>query len=347
MTTQSLALLDSSVFPGAMVSIERIKHSLEEMHRLVDDVLVENVHYGIIPGTQSKTLLKPGAEILFKAFLCRPRHRPEPLILNPENRYILLQVICEAVHIATGEVLAEGMGAADSNKWIDTKVDFGWLYNSTLKIAEKRAEVDCALKLGAVSAHFTQDMEDYGEIGAGDGLLALCPLHKTAWRQGKYGKEHNKQGGGWCHLKDIIKSELNEFIGKKKIEPKTMDAYVRQEFKTPWSKLNEVEQVKVLEWAATQGQEPPTEMMLEATEASPQLASVEDLKSLWDTAQDLWGTADASERLSVFVHEKYDVNSPRQLTAVQITEAKEELRTRLEEATEAEAQEAIQESLSF
>ena len=244
---------------GMMVPTSQVQAQLAEMHRLVESVLVENVHYGVIPGTKTNSLLKPGAEVLFKAFLCSPRHRSEVIEIDRANRFVMIQVFCEAVHVPSGLVLAEGMGAASSEKWADTKVDFGWLYNSTLKIAEKRAEVDCTLKLGAVSAHFTQDMEDYapGDTAGGGGaasgtgaafpILRECPTHNLPWRAGKFGPYHMKTGGGFCNLKDVLGVEMERVCVALGLTRPAIDTYCRKVHMQTWAKLNETEKAGIVD----------------------------------------------------------------------------------------------------
>ncbi len=257
MTQQNTAItaVNDRAVPGQMLPTQVIQRNLQEMHRLVSDILVENVHYGVIPGTQAKNLLKPGAEELFKAFMCAEDYpKTEVVEIDRAKRYVLIQVECAAVHIGTGAVLARGLGAADSTKYRDGKQDFGWCYNATLKIAKKRAFVDCALSLGAVSAHFIQDMEDaQAEVvgsnlpeGPASVLLERCPLHKIPWYAGKFGKQHNKAGGGWCSLKDLIKTDLEAAVNGQNVDKNALAAHVRQRFSTTWSKLNEPEQVSIL-----------------------------------------------------------------------------------------------------
>lgn len=63
---------------------------------------------------------------------------------------------CILSHVSTGNVMAEGRGAcAVSEK--------GGLVNTTVKIAEKRAQIDAVLRLG-LSDSFTQDLEDVKEL---------------------------------------------------------------------------------------------------------------------------------------------------------------------------------------
>jgi hypothetical protein len=97
--------------PGSMLPVARIKADVDAMHRMVDDILVEGVDYGIIPGVKDKVLLKPGAEKVFKMFSCRPE-----FIRLPESEIDYTRLFahyaykCRAVHAATEFVLSEGEG---------------------------------------------------------------------------------------------------------------------------------------------------------------------------------------------------------------------------------------------
>ena len=239
---------------GAMVTVADIRHQLDDMHQLVTAVLTDKVHYGLIPGTKTRNLLKPGAEIIFKAFLCSPRFVVTPIIVEPHRRYALVHVECEAVHIATGAVLSRGIGAADTEKWMDNKVDFGWLYNACEKVAKKRAMVDCALSLGAVSAHFSQDMEDVIDMMvAPDGstieldVLKQCPLHNVPWSKGQYGSQHKKVGGGYCDFRVVIREQIGAARKAGNVSEDQFSAAARRRYGTTPSKLNETEQAMLLE----------------------------------------------------------------------------------------------------
>ena len=263
-----------------MLAIERVKSRLAMMHRLVREVLVEGIHYGLIPGTQSKNLLKPGAEEIFKAFQCTEAYPSvETVALDRENRYALISVVCEAVHVESGLVVARGIGAADTTKWLTkedgspTKLDFGWLYNAALKIAKKRAHVGCALSLGAVSGQFTQDMEDADfPQEPREGILAECPLHPgNAWRAGKFGQYHGIRGGGFCNLNDILKDTWGKACKEQGIEPGFAATWVKTKYGRPWSKLNEIEQGEVVQ-ATLEGALVPQEAPQSAQEGPQEAA---------------------------------------------------------------------------
>ena len=60
----------------APLSVAEIKAQVNTIQRVLRSVMKEGVHYGVIPGTQKRTLYKPGAEKIMVTFrLCG-----EPLI---------------------------------------------------------------------------------------------------------------------------------------------------------------------------------------------------------------------------------------------------------------------------
>ena len=219
MTTTEIA---EYVPAGQMIPVADVRRALDDMHELVKDVLIEGVHYGVQSGTDMKALKKPGAEEIFKAFLCRPEFEDLPgTEVRPDAKYCAFRYRCKAVHWASGAVLAEGIGSCSSlekkyhtrhaqptcpdcgkatvirgkfpdqqfgkNYWfcwgkkggcnhkfaLDAIQDAGdrettleeWadLINTIDKMAQKRAMVAAALTLGAVSAMFTQDIDEAWE----------------------------------------------------------------------------------------------------------------------------------------------------------------------------------------
>jgi hypothetical protein len=83
----------------------------------------EDVHYGVIPGTQKPTLLKPGAEKLLLTFRLAPQY--EVLSSHEENGFLAYTVRCTLTHITSGNVIASGIGTCNSRenkyRWRSTK----------------------------------------------------------------------------------------------------------------------------------------------------------------------------------------------------------------------------------
>jgi hypothetical protein len=161
------------------------------------------VHYGVIPGTDKPTLLKPGAEVLQATFRIAPSYDVLDLSTPDCIRY---RVTATGTHQLTGIVLGAGMGEASSNeekyKWrkasnkefdlapVDRRrVKYGYnkaerreyeikqvrteiadVANTILKMACKRAQVAMILNVTAASDIFHQDLEEMPEemIDTGD-----------------------------------------------------------------------------------------------------------------------------------------------------------------------------------
>jgi hypothetical protein len=190
------------------MSAEAIRDHVNAIQRVMQSVMKEGVHYGIVPGAKKKSLYKPGAETLCKTFHIAPSYRVEDLSINDCFR---LRVTCVGRHQGTEIVLGEGMGSASSNeekyKWrravcdeefdltpeARRRIKFGKsdrgvykvkqvraepddIENTVLKMACKRAQIAMTLNVTAAGDIFAQDIEDLpehlreteDEVGAGD-----------------------------------------------------------------------------------------------------------------------------------------------------------------------------------
>jgi hypothetical protein len=181
-------------------TVAEMKATADAILQIQQDLMRKDVHYGVIPGTDKPTLLKPGAEKLCAAFHIAPKFEIEDLSFDDAIRY---RVTCRGFHQATGVLLGEGSGECSSNeekyKWRRAngkefedapenrrRVKYGYnkqsresfeirqvrtesadLANTVLKMAQKRAHVAMTLIVLAASDVFTQDVED--GIGGGDG----------------------------------------------------------------------------------------------------------------------------------------------------------------------------------
>lgn len=103
-----------------------IKRQVQKIQQVMEAVMKDGEHYGVIPGTGNKpTLLKPGAEKLAVTFRLEPDY-----ILLPESvlkqDYLNYRIKCVLTHIHTGQVYASGMGSCNTRekkyryRWVDT-----------------------------------------------------------------------------------------------------------------------------------------------------------------------------------------------------------------------------------
>lgn len=208
---------------------------LDVIRDAMDNAMTEGVDYGVIPGTNKPTLMKPGAEklnVLFQLDIQLTNEQTH----GPGDH---LTVTSRAVvfHAPTGKRLGYGEGLCSTREKkyakrqgervcpdcgkpaiIKGKAEYGggflcWarkdgcgakftdtdqritgqqvgevenpdlpdLWNTVLKMAEKRARVDAVLAVTGASALFTQDVEDSAAAAAAEGNEASAGV--PAWAE--------------------------------------------------------------------------------------------------------------------------------------------------------------------
>lgn len=136
----------------------------ESIDSVVAKVLKPEADYGVIPGCRKPSLYKAGAEKLAAYY----GYSTSIEVVNRYENYdksLVLYEIKVTVFSREGNIIAEGIGAANSRERKFLRGDFFSQINTVLKIAKKRAYVDAVLTATGSSSLFTQDMED---IALGD-----------------------------------------------------------------------------------------------------------------------------------------------------------------------------------
>jgi len=87
-------------------AVVRQVHLVQEV---MNKVMKKDEHYGIIPGCQKPSLLKPGAEKLGFTFRLAPEY--DVKIINMGGAHREYQVKCKLRHIPTGAMVGEGDGS--------------------------------------------------------------------------------------------------------------------------------------------------------------------------------------------------------------------------------------------
>jgi ssDNA-binding Zn-finger/Zn-ribbon topoisomerase 1 len=204
------------------LTVQAVIDRKRKIVEVMEAVMKDGEHYGKIPGCGPKpTLFKAGAETLAMTFGLAPTFRIQQADLPGGHREY--QVSCTLTHIASGAVVAEGVGCGSSmeskHRWrgggrqcpecgkaaiIKGKAEFGggWVcfakkggcgakwndgddaiegqpadrienadpadvFNTVLKMAKKRAQVDATLTACGASDLLAQDLEDLPP-GTGD-----------------------------------------------------------------------------------------------------------------------------------------------------------------------------------
>lgn len=84
------------------------------LSQYVTQQMTEGTDFGVIPGTQNKTLLKPGAEKLVTLFRCVPVYNIENQIENWETGLFYYRFTCKILTQESQTVVAEGVGSCST-----------------------------------------------------------------------------------------------------------------------------------------------------------------------------------------------------------------------------------------
>ncbi|MCH8129898.1 MAG: hypothetical protein IIC70_08375, partial [Acidobacteria bacterium] len=184
---------DLTVLPNATEMRDKLD-AIREFQKLCKAILVDGHDYGIIPGTNKPTMLKPGAEKIAKLLKLSDSYAVMDSVQDWDKGLFHYTIRCELRDIATCLLVSSGIGECNSKEskyrwrwiWPDDVEPLGLdkatlvsrktknggkqyrienddpfsLVNTILKMAKKRALVDAALSAGRLSEVFTQDTED-------------------------------------------------------------------------------------------------------------------------------------------------------------------------------------------
>lgn len=112
---KALTKIESAQVPSITekLTIEQVIEHVNLVQNVMKRVMKQGEHYGVIPGTDKPTLLKPGAEKLCLTFRLGPQYE---IIDATDKPFISYTVKCTLVHIPTGQFIAEGMGSCNSGE---------------------------------------------------------------------------------------------------------------------------------------------------------------------------------------------------------------------------------------
>lgn len=184
-----LQIVESSLTP------QEVKSQVQLLQKIMEEVMQEGTHYGVIPGAGDKpSLWKAGAEKINYTFKLAPHY--EELSVVETDGLISYRIKCILIHYPTGNIIATGLGACNSKekKYYTRKVyeskasehekhnalfedeliarnggkykvltiiNNPWdIQNTLYKMACKRALIAAVLNGTAASDIFTQDLEE-------------------------------------------------------------------------------------------------------------------------------------------------------------------------------------------
>lgn len=180
-------------YEKGVTPIATLKAQMGSLKQLYEEVLVPNVHYGVIPGCKKPSLWKPGSEMILTMFQLTVIPTVDEVMGNDaEERRFRAKV---EISLRDGVVVGAGYGECSSYeekyKWRKAVCDAEYesypethkrlkflrsgegikqvrtevadISNTVMKMAIKRAQIDAVLRCTAASALFDQDIEDMPE----------------------------------------------------------------------------------------------------------------------------------------------------------------------------------------
>lgn len=141
-------------------NVDQVIDRVKAVKKLYESVMEKDQHYGTIPGTSKPTLYKAGAEKILAMFsLAAKTEKTEIRELADGHREYIITI--GLYKKESSDFWGDGSGSCSTmeTKYKHSK-NIADIYNTVLKMAEKRAMVAAVLKATGVSDIFTQDLED-------------------------------------------------------------------------------------------------------------------------------------------------------------------------------------------
>lgn len=141
-----------------LTKMERQVQAISDFQNLVQSQFQQDHDFGVIPGTEKPTMLKPGAEKLVMLMGMTGEFYVVDQTRDFENGFFQYQIKCALK--SGGVTITEGLGSCNTKEKKYIRQDPYTMDNTVLKMAKKRALIDAALMVGALSDVFAQDIED-------------------------------------------------------------------------------------------------------------------------------------------------------------------------------------------
>lgn len=98
-------IIRREVAPPAELTVDELVARGDKIKQAMEKAMTRDEHYGVVPGTQKPTLLKPGAEKLCSLFMLDPEYRVEK---DWQGDHLTATATCTLFHIPSGNRVASG-----------------------------------------------------------------------------------------------------------------------------------------------------------------------------------------------------------------------------------------------
>ena len=147
--------------------VKRTMRKIADFQAVVQGALKPGHDYGIVPGCDKPSLLKPGAEKINMLMGVATGYEIMSKEEDFDKGFYAYNIRCFLSK--GGMVICEGVGSCNSKEKKYISQDPHSIANTILKMAKKRAYVDATLSLASLSDIFTQDIEDMPELAIQSG----------------------------------------------------------------------------------------------------------------------------------------------------------------------------------
>lgn len=271
-TIQAIQTYEREERPTAITLIESVDLTrMERQIRAISD-FQELVHlnfkqghdYGVIPGTGKPTMLKPGAEKLIQLLGLKSEFNIIDMTRDFEKGFFQYQVKCILKH--KDDIITEGLGSCNTKERKYIRQDPYTMDNTVLKMAKKRALVDAALMVGALSDIFTQDIEDMDLNGQSYRVAKRTYTDRDGAITHKQAQDAFDAAG---EDKEIVQAAMKELGYQNSKEIQKID----------YARFMDLIRAKVAEKkdAAAEGKDAPEEDPTKTTEEDPPIGEIDDL----------------------------------------------------------------------
>ena len=148
------------VLPEMAIGLNEAKEHLAMLQGFVNEILLPNVDYGIIPNCKKPYLYKSSAEKLCDIFGFSKHFEVTGKLEDWDKKIFHYEVKATLINKRSGFIEAEGLGCCNNKESKYSNKDGYSIINTILKMAKKRAFVDAVLSATRSSGIFTQDMKD-------------------------------------------------------------------------------------------------------------------------------------------------------------------------------------------
>jgi hypothetical protein len=145
----------------APLDVKKKLEAISQFQAVVQKELHEGVDYGIIPGTQKPTLLKPGAEKIAKLLNLSDDYEIIEKVEDWEKPFFYYMIKCFLREMATGTLVSVGLGSCNSKetkyRWREAKRKCPACGNETIYEAKDKTKFFCWEKKGGCGRQFNHD----------------------------------------------------------------------------------------------------------------------------------------------------------------------------------------------